>query len=30
VEEAVKDFFNLVLHELTELEDDDGPQEHHL
>jgi NTE family protein len=25
VEEAVKDFFNLVLHELTELEDDDGP-----
>jgi NTE family protein len=25
VEEAVKDFFNLVLHELRELEDDDGP-----
>ena len=30
VEEAVKDFFNLVLHELMELEDDDAPQEHHL
>jgi hypothetical protein len=30
VEEAVKDFFNLVLHELIELEDDDGPQEHNL
>ena len=30
VEEAVKDFFNLVLQELIELEDDDGPQEHHL
>jgi NTE family protein len=30
VEEAVKDFFNLVLHELIELEDDDGPQEHYL
>jgi hypothetical protein len=25
VEEAVKDFFSLVLHELKELEDDDGP-----
>jgi NTE family protein len=30
VEEAVKDFFNLVLHELIELEDDNGPQEQHL
>ena len=30
VEEAVKDFFNLVLHELIELENDDGPQEQHL
>ncbi len=30
VEEAVKDFFNLVLHELIELEDDSGPQEQHL
>jgi NTE family protein len=25
VEEAIKDFFNLVLHELKELEGDDGP-----
>lgn len=30
VEEAVKDFFNLLLHELIELEDDNGPQEQHL
>ena len=30
VEEAVKDFFNLVLHELRELEDDDGAQEQHV
>ena len=30
VEEAVKDFFNLVRHELKALEDDDGPQEQHL
>jgi hypothetical protein len=27
VEEATKDFFRLVLHELKELEDDDGLQE---
>lgn len=30
VEEAVKDFFNLVLHELKELEDDHGPEEQHV
>jgi NTE family protein len=30
VEEAVKDFFNLVLQELRELEDDHGLQEQHL
>jgi NTE family protein len=30
VEGAVKDFFSLVLHELKELEDDNGPQEQHL
>lgn len=30
VEGAVKDFFGLVLHELKELEADDGPQEHHV
>jgi len=30
VEEAVKDFFSLVLHELKELEDDHGPEEQHL
>jgi NTE family protein len=30
VEEAVKDFFSLVLQELRELEDDDGLQEQHL
>lgn len=29
VEEAIKDFFNLVLHELKELEDDHGPEEQH-
>jgi hypothetical protein len=30
VEEAVKDFFSLVLHELKELEDDHGPEEQHV
>lgn len=30
VEEAVKDFFSLVLHELRELEDDHGPEEQHV
>lgn len=30
VEDAVKDFFNLVLHELKELEDDHGPEEQHV
>ena len=30
VEEAVKDFFNLVLHELKELEEDYGPEEQHV
>ena len=30
VEEAVKDFFNLVMHELRELEDDHGPEEQHV
>ncbi|MCG6115038.1 MAG: hypothetical protein MEQ84_07525 [Mesorhizobium sp.] len=30
VEEAVKDFFNLVLHELKELEDGHGPEEQHI
>lgn len=29
VEEAVKDFFNLVLHELRELEDDHAPEGQH-
>lgn len=30
VEEAIKDFFSLVLHELRDIEDDHGTEEHHV